>query len=127
MNWVFVHAKLLQSGPTLCNTMDCSPLGFSVHVILQARKLEWVTMPSSRGSSRPMSLPSPALVDEFLTTSPTWEAPVCVGQPIYSQDPCDASTMGPREDRAPVCLMHCQVPAPGWSLAFHRDSLFFIE
>ena len=35
----------------LCHPMDCSsPLGFSVHGILQARTLEWVAMPSSRGS-----------------------------------------------------------------------------
>ena len=33
--------------------MDCSPPGFSFHGILQARVLEWVGMPSSRGSSRP--------------------------------------------------------------------------
>ena len=37
---------------TLCDPMDCSPLGSSVHGILQARILEWVAMPSSRGSSR---------------------------------------------------------------------------
>ena len=39
-----------QSCPNLWNLMDCSPPGFSVHGILQARILEWVTMPSSRGS-----------------------------------------------------------------------------
>ena len=33
--------------------MDCSPPGASVHGILQARILEWVAMPSSRGSSQP--------------------------------------------------------------------------
>ena len=38
---------------TLCNTEDCSPPGSSVHGILQARILEWVAMPSSRGSSQP--------------------------------------------------------------------------
>ena len=38
-----VHAKLLQP---LCNPMDCSPPGSSVHGILQARTLEWVAMPS---------------------------------------------------------------------------------
>ena len=39
---------------------DCGPPGSSVHGILQARRLEWVAMPSSRGSSRPRnhSLPS---------------------------------------------------------------------
>ena len=45
-------AKLLQSCPILCNPVDCSPPG-SVHRILQERMLEWVTTPSSRGSSQP--------------------------------------------------------------------------
>ena len=48
-----VCAKLLQSCPTLCNTMDCSPPGSSVHWILQARILEWFAMPFSRGTSWP--------------------------------------------------------------------------
>ena len=38
--------------PTLCDPMDCSPPGSSVHGILQARILEWVAFPSSRGSSQ---------------------------------------------------------------------------
>ena len=42
-------AKSLQPCPTLCNPMDCSPPGSSVHEILLARILEWVAMPSSRG------------------------------------------------------------------------------
>ena len=48
-----VRAKSLQLCPTLCNPMDCSPPGSSVHGILQARILEWVAMPSSRGYSQP--------------------------------------------------------------------------
>ena len=48
-----MHAKSLQSCPTLCNPLDCSPPGSSVHAILQARILEWVSMPFSRGSSQP--------------------------------------------------------------------------
>ena len=39
-----------QSCPTLCDPMDCGPPGSSVHGILQARILERVAMPSSRGS-----------------------------------------------------------------------------
>ena len=39
------------SCPTLCDSMDYSPPGFSVHGILQAAILEWVAMSSSRGSS----------------------------------------------------------------------------
>ena len=38
---------------TLCDPTDCSPPGPSVHGILQARTLEWVAYPFSRGSSRP--------------------------------------------------------------------------
>ena len=38
---------------TLCNPIDYSPPGSSVHGMLQARILEWVAMPSSRGSSQP--------------------------------------------------------------------------
>ena len=37
-------AKSLQSCPTLCDPMDCSPPGFSIHGILQARTLEWVAI-----------------------------------------------------------------------------------
>ena len=50
---VCVHAKSLQSCPTLCDPVDCSLPGFPVHGILQARILEWAAVPSSRGSSPP--------------------------------------------------------------------------
>ena len=46
------RAKSLESCPTLCDPMDCSLPGFSVPGILQARILEWVALPSSRGSSQ---------------------------------------------------------------------------
>ena len=51
----FSQVKVLvaQSCPTLCNPMDCSPSGSSVHGTLQARILQWVAMPFSRRSSRP--------------------------------------------------------------------------
>ena len=42
-----------QSCLTLCDSMDYSLLGSSVHGILQARILEWVAMPFSRESFRP--------------------------------------------------------------------------
>ena len=42
-----MHAKLLQSFPTLCDPMDSSPPGSSVYGILQARILEWVAISSS--------------------------------------------------------------------------------
>ena len=49
---VCMHAKLLQLCPTLCKPMDCSPPDSSVPGILQARILEGIAMPSSRGSSQ---------------------------------------------------------------------------
>ena len=45
--------KLLQLYLTVCNSVDCSPPGSSVHGILQARTLQWVAMPCSSGFSRP--------------------------------------------------------------------------
>ena len=48
-----VHAEFLQSCWTLCNTMANSPLHSPVYGILQARTLECVVLPSSRGSSWP--------------------------------------------------------------------------
>ena len=50
---VCVCAQSLQSCLTLWNPINCSPPGSSVHGILQARILEWVVMPSSRGPSPP--------------------------------------------------------------------------
>ena len=68
-------ASSLQSWRTLCDPMDYSPPSSSVHGILQARILEWVALPSSKGSSNsgiePMSLMSPALAGEFFTTGAT--------------------------------------------------------
>ena len=43
--------KLLPERLTLCNSMECSPSGSSLQGILQERILEWVTIPSTRGSS----------------------------------------------------------------------------
>ena len=57
---------------TLCNPMDCSPLGSSVHGILQARILEWVAISSSRGSSQ-LALAAPTLADSLYHFA-TWEA-----------------------------------------------------
>ena len=53
----FMHAKSPQSCSTLCSAMNCSPPGSSVHWSLQARILEWVAIPSSKGSSWPGIFP----------------------------------------------------------------------
>ena len=54
-----VKVLVSQSCPNLCDSMDCSPPGSSVHGILPARILEWVAMPFSRGSFRPRNLSDP--------------------------------------------------------------------
>ena len=52
--WLAVKwSEIAQSCPTLCDPMDCSPSGSSIHGILQARILEWVAIAFSRGSFRP--------------------------------------------------------------------------
>ena len=63
---------LLQSYLTLCDPMDCSPPGSSIHEILQARILEGVDMPFSRLSSWPRDRMH-TLASMFFTTSTTWE------------------------------------------------------
>ena len=74
------HATLIQSCPTLCGPMACSPPVFSVPGILQARILEWVAMPSSRGSSRPRGQTRVScgsfIADGFFTAQPP-------GKPTY--------------------------------------------
>ena len=54
-SWSPRDSKVLvaQSCSTLFDSMDCNPPGSSAHRILQARILEWVAIPFSRGSSRP--------------------------------------------------------------------------
>ena len=52
-----VKVLVAQSCLTLCNPMDCSPPGSSVHGILQARILVWVAVSSFRGSYPPRIKP----------------------------------------------------------------------
>ena len=47
------ESEVTQSCPTLCDLVDCSLPGSSVHGIFQARVLEWVAISFSRGSSQP--------------------------------------------------------------------------
>ena len=75
LSYLCVRAKSTQSCLTRCYPTDCSPPVSSVRGILQARILEWVAMPSARGSSQPRDwthiLMPPALVGGFLTTRAT--------------------------------------------------------
>ena len=66
--------SVTQSCLTVCNPMDCSLPGSSVHGILQARRLEWVAITSLRDlpdpGIEPESLTSPALAGGFFTPVP---------------------------------------------------------
>ena len=54
VKWSMIkESEVTQSCLTLCDLMDCSPLGSSIHGILQARVLECVAISFSRGSSQP--------------------------------------------------------------------------
>ena len=64
---VYMCVLVAQSCPTLCNPIDCSPPGPSVHGILQARTLEWVAISFSKRNYRKkeseVAQPCPSLCD----------------------------------------------------------------
>ena len=97
---VCMRAKSLQSCLTLCNPMDCSPPGSSVQGILQARILEWVATPFSRGSSWPRDWTEVSgIAGRFFTIWATWEAPIKGGAeakiPVFSDSGLNLSTTQP--------------------------------
>ena len=76
-----MHAKLAQSCPTPCEPIGCSLPGPSVHGILQARILEWVSVPSSswifptqRSNPHPLNLLHWQMGFFFFTATATLEA-----------------------------------------------------
>ena len=77
--FIFLVCVCAQLCMTLCDPMDCSPPGSSVHEILQERILECVAIPSSKEPSQPRDGTHvsclPGLAGGFFTTSATWETP----------------------------------------------------
>ena len=94
------HGKSLQSCPTLCDPMDCSPPGSSVHGILQPRILEWLPFPSPgdlpNPGIAPLSPTCPALAGKFLNTSTTvaTAAAKLLQSCLTLRDPIDCSLPG---------------------------------
>ena len=73
--------SVTQSSPTLCNPMDCSLPGFSVLGILQARILEQITIPFSRGSFQPRDGTCvSALQADSLPSEPPGKPFICYAQ-----------------------------------------------
>ena len=76
-----------QSCLTLCDPMDCSPPCSSVHGILQARILEWIAMPFSRGSFWPKDWTQVFCVaGRFITICAIVLPPLKLLQPIKSSE-----------------------------------------
>ena len=85
-----LYAKSLQSCPTLCDSMNCSPPGSSVHRVLQASILEWVNVSSSRGSTWPRdwTLTScTSCLGRCTTTEPPWK-------PLLTSRKCTSKPQG---------------------------------
>ena len=77
--WVCSVASVMSN---TCNPMDCSPPGYSVYGILQARRLEWVAISLSRGSSRPRDRTQVSgIAGRFFTAEP-------LGKPDIYTLPC---------------------------------------
>ena len=104
---VLVHQSCL----TLCDPMDCSLPGSSVHEILQARILEWVAIPFSRGFSQPRDQTwVSCFVGRFITVWATREAHMCS---------CCCSV-------AQLCLTHCNLmdcSTPGLPVFHHLPEI----
>ena len=80
-----VHAKSLQLCPTPCDPINCSLPGSSVHGMLQARILEWITIPFSKASSQPRNLTYVSCIaGGFCTHRATWEANTYTHTHIYN-------------------------------------------
>ena len=109
-----LHAPLC---PTVCNPMDCSPPGPSVHGIFQARILEWVAISYSRHNPNLRIEPrSPAVAGRFFTTEPP-------GKPRKSTIP--QSLCNPMDSSPPGSSVHgiLQARMLEWvAIAFSRGS-----
>ena len=78
----YLSACVVLSHVRLCDPMDCSLPDSSFHGILWARILEWVTMPSSRGSSWPTDWTCVSwIAGRFLLSH--WGSPVCIWACIW--------------------------------------------
>jgi len=72
--YAWASCVYLQLCPILCDPLDCSLPGPSIHGFSQVRVLEWVAITFSRGSSRPRDLTFVSWVSYILYHRATWEA-----------------------------------------------------
>ena len=86
-----------QSCPILCNPMDCSPPGCSVHEILQARILPWVAISFPRGSSQPRNQTwASCIAGRFFTI---WSTRYLLETSLYPSNPTYTNTFANRNSK----------------------------
>ena len=85
--------------------MDCSPSGSSVHGNLQARILEWIATPSSRGSSRPRDRTCVSCIAGrfFTTASPEWYSSRLKTLSVTLSHPESQAALTSYPERPPPC------------------------
>ena len=122
-----MHANLLQLCLTVCDPGDCSLPGSSVHGILQARILEWVAIPFSRGFSRARDQTRISCIADRFFTEPSGK-PIVVGAPNtmaplgrdfrfkVQQSKSACPRWLPQKDSLP--MPEAQHPRPGNSFGF---------
>ena len=98
-----VKVLVAQSCPTLCDPMDCGPPDSSVRGILQARILEWVAVPFSRGSSQPRDWTQVSHIADSLLSEPP-RKPLRYNQ--FSSVAVVSSSLWPHG------LQHIRLPCP---------------
>ena len=104
--WATNEVKVSLSCPTLCSPMDCSLPGSSVHGILQARILEWVASPFSRGCSQPRDQTQVShIAGGFFTVEPPSDKYMHSLSVIYSI-----------KHMVPSCFPHVDCSTPGSSV-----------
>ena len=110
--------------PTLCDPIDCSLLGSCVHGVLQARVLEWVAMPFSRGSSRLRDRPQVSnTAGRFFTTEPPEKEIVRV----LSKSP-EENVLCPSFFLLPTLLCTCWfVGSLGKGFGYRTDFFFLLR
>ena len=92
-----VCAQSLQSCPTFCDPVDCSPPGSFVHWILQTRTLEWAAISFSRGSSQPR-------LQTHVSCIP------CIGRHVlYQLCLLESPWIHSSSQISPVCLPHIRL------------------
>jgi len=116
--------SVAQECPTLCSPMDCSPSGSSVHGILQARILEWVAMPSSRGYSPPSDRTHVSCIGRrILYHWATWEA--CEYGVHLINPKVMITELNSQDGAACAFLLCCFLALWPWTRSFASLSFYF--